>query len=68
MRGVVSERHGNLAARQKIGGRGRFQIAAGDLHAALGEDLSNATHSDTTDADEMNALNVFKIHSVWWRC
>ena len=60
---VVADADVDSAAREEVGGRGVPQIAAGDLDPAVGEDLSNATHSDSADADEMNALNVFKIHS-----
>src|SRR5207245_3830608 len=61
---VVADADVDSAAREEVGGRGVPQIAAGDLDPAVGEDLSNATHSDSADADEMNVLNVFKIHSV----
>ena len=36
----------------------RRSVAARHHYAALGEDLSNATHSDSANADEMNVLNV----------
>ena len=59
VRGVVSDRDVDAAAGQKIGRRRRFQVAARYHHAPVGEDLSNATHSDSANADEMNVLNVF---------
>src|SRR5438132_12671565 len=63
MRRVVSDGHADAALSEQIGRRGVPQIAAGHRESSVGEDLSNATHSDSADADEMNALNVFKIHS-----
>src|SRR5581483_3120794 len=64
VRRMMSDRHRNAALGEEVGGDGRPEITAGDREAAVGQDLSNATHSDTADADKMNALNVFKIHSV----
>ena len=63
VRRVVADDDGNAPADEEIGHRRSLQVATGDDQALIGQDLSNATHSDTTDSDEMNSLNVLKIHS-----
>ena len=62
--GGVAEGDRDAALAEEVGGGGALQVAAGDGHALAAQDLSNATHPDAADADEMNVLNVFKIHSV----
>ena len=55
---VVPEAYIDSSASQERGRRGAFEVAAGDGHASTGQDLCNATHSDSADADEMNVLNL----------
>ena len=64
VRRIVADEDGDAALGQPLGGAGGTEVAAGDAQAAVGENFSNATHSDSSDADEMNALNVLEIHSV----
>ena len=40
----------------------RFEVASGDGDSRLRQDLGDATHSDSADADEMNGPNLIKIH------
>ncbi len=58
MGGVVTDGDVDPARGQQVGGRGGLEVAAGDANAPRSEDLRNATHSDSADADEMNVLNV----------
>src|ERR1051325_2895292 len=63
VRGVVAEDDVDAALGEKVGGGGALQVAAGDAESLAAQDLSNATHSDPADADEMNVLNMLEIHS-----
>ncbi len=56
--GVVADGHGDSATLEELGGRGLFEVAAGDRETLAGQDPGNATHPDSADADEMNVLNV----------
>ena len=52
----------NTARAEKLGRGARPQIAARHGDAGACEDLGEATHSDSADADEMNGFNVVQIH------
>jgi hypothetical protein len=53
----------NAARAEKIGGRGPLEIATRDRDACVSQDLSDPAHPDPADTDEMDVLNVAKIHS-----
>ncbi len=55
--GGVAEVHGDAERAQRVRRRRVLGVAAGDLRAALGEDLGDARHSGAADADEVRSVH-----------